>query len=116
MKRFLAVFTGTPGARSAWDALSDEERAQRRDEGMAAWTRWAADHAAAIEQPGGPLSQTLRVSATGIAEARNQLAAFTIVRAESQADAAAMFRDHPHFTVFPGDGVEIMEILPVPTA
>jgi ribosomal protein S17 len=22
--------------------------------------------------------------------------------------------DHPHFTIFPGDGVEIMECLPIP--
>jgi hypothetical protein len=25
-----------------------------------------------------------------------------------------MFVGHPHFTIFPGDGVEVMEVLPIP--
>jgi hypothetical protein len=41
-------------------------------------------------------------------------AAYTIVRAESQEAAVKMFLGHPHFTIFPGDGVEIMECLPIP--
>jgi hypothetical protein len=36
------------------------------------------------------------------------------VRAESQEAAAQLFIQHPHFTIFPGEGVEVMEILPVP--
>jgi hypothetical protein len=42
------------------------------------------------------------------------LSGYTIVQAQSQEAAAQMFRDHPHFTMFPGDSVEIMEILPLP--
>jgi hypothetical protein len=40
--------------------------------------------------------------------------AFVTVRAESQQDAAEMFRGHPHFTIFPGDADEVMECLPIP--
>jgi hypothetical protein len=36
------------------------------------------------------------------------------VSAESQEAAAKMFEKHPHFTIFPGDAVEIMEVLPIP--
>jgi hypothetical protein len=25
-----------------------------------------------------------------------------------------MFEKHPHFSIFPGDSVEIMEVLPIP--
>ena len=42
------------------------------------------------------------------------LGGFTIVQAESQEAAAKLFVNHPHFAIFPGDGVEVMEILPVP--
>lgn len=31
-------------------------------------------------------------------------------------NSAAMFVNHPHFTLFPGDAVEIMECLPIPQA
>jgi hypothetical protein len=37
-----------------------------------------------------------------------------MVEAESQDEAARLFLNHPHFTIFPGEGVEIMEILPGP--
>jgi len=26
-----------------------------------------------------------------------------------------LFIDHPHFSIFPGEGVEVVEIMPVPT-
>jgi ribosomal protein S17 len=42
------------------------------------------------------------------------MTAYTIVEAESLEAAAALFADHPHFTIFPGDSVEIMECLPMP--
>ncbi len=32
-----------------------------------------------------------------------------IVAAENLDEAATMFKDHPHFSIFPGDGVEIIE-------
>ena len=42
------------------------------------------------------------------------MTAYVIVEAESHEAAAEMFADHPHFTIFPGDAVEIMECLPMP--
>ena len=105
MKSFLAVFTGNPDASAAWDALSEDERRQRVARGMATWKKWASDNAAVIGDTGGPLSRTTRISASGIAEVRNNLAAFNIVQAESREAAAKLFLDHPHFMIFPGDGV-----------
>ena len=55
---------------------------------------------------GAPLGVTLRVSGQGVESIHNAMAAFTIVRADSHAAAAAMFEGHPHFTIFPGDAVE----------
>jgi len=26
-----------------------------------------------------------------------------------------LFENHPHFSIFPGDAVEVMEVLPIPT-
>ena len=35
------------------------------------------------------------------------------ILAESHEAAAKLFENHPHFTIFPGDSVEIMECLPM---
>jgi len=37
-----------------------------------------------------------------------------VVKAKSQQDAAKLFLKHPHFMIFPGDRVEVMECLPIP--
>jgi len=38
------------------------------------------------------------------------------VQADSQVAAAKLFENHPHFTIFPGDSVEVMECLQIPGA
>jgi hypothetical protein len=114
MKRFLAVFTGSPTAMASWDALPESERQKLQVTGIAAWKKWATDNGASILETGGPLSRTKLVSEAGISDIRNNLAAFTVVQAETQEAAAQLFLNHPHFTIFPGEGVEVMEVLPVP--
>jgi hypothetical protein len=115
MKNFMAVFTGHPDGMAQWKALDDATRAAREKEGMAAWMQWGETHKASIIDNGGPLGKTKRVTREGIADIRNNLAGYTVVRAQSQQAAAQMFAGHPHFTIFPGDGVEIMEVLPIPS-
>jgi hypothetical protein len=114
MKRYLAVFTGSPAALASWETLSQAERQERERKGIAAWMQWGRDNAASIVEMGGPLSRTKLVSKAGISDIRNNLAAFTVIRAESQDAAARLFLAHPHFTIFPGEGVEVMEVLPIP--
>ncbi len=113
---FLAVFLGskTSPRRAAWDALSDQERRAREQEGIAAWKAWADKHHAAIVTMGGPLGKTKKVSGPGIRDVSNELAAFTVVRADSHEAAARLFEEHPHFTIFPGDAIEVMPILTIP--
>jgi hypothetical protein len=113
---YLAVFLGSKSGqrRAAWDALPEGERRAKEQEGMAAWKAWVEKHRAALVEMGGPLGKTKKVTQRGIAEVSNELAAFTIVRAESHEAAAKLFEKHPHFMIFPGDSVEIMPILPIP--
>lgn len=116
MKKFLAVYTGSQEAhqRSGWDALSEEARNARIKQGFAAWTAWGKRHEAAILEQGGPLGKTKRTGPDGVGDIKNNLAGYVIVEAASHEAAARLFEGHPHFAVFPGESVEIMEILPVP--
>lgn len=113
---YMAVFTGSKSsaARAAWDALAEGERRAKEQQGIAAWKAWAEKHRAAIVYMGGPLGKTKKVSSKGIVDASNELGAFTVVRADSPDAAAGMFQNHPHFAIFPGDGVEVMPVLAIP--
>ena len=116
MKRFMAVYTGNPDTLAKYSQQFPDEAKRRANDqkGMEAWKKWVKAHEKAIVDGGAPLGKTRRVTKAGIADIRNNLAAYTVVEAESQEAAAKMFLDHPHFTIFPGDGVEIMECLPMP--
>ena len=114
MKKFLAVYTGTEAAMVEWNKLSEEQRKKRESEGMQAWMDWGTMHAAAIVDQGSPLGKTKRVGKDGITDIRNNIAGYVVVQAESHEAAAKLFERHPHFSIFPGDAAEVMELLPIP--
>ena len=114
MKNFLAIYTGSQSSRSNWDKLDESTRQDRMSAGMKAWGNWMATHKASVVAEGGPLGKTKRTSSQGVADIKNNMTGYVIVQAESHEAAARMFENHAHFTIFPGDSVEIMECLPIP--
>jgi transcription antitermination factor NusG len=116
MKKFLAIYLGTPSGResSGWNTMDEAKRKKLEASGMKAWGEWMVTHRAAIVEQGGPLGKTKRTAAQGIADTKNNMVGYVVVQAESHGAAAKMFENHPHFTIFPGDSVEIMECLPIP--
>ena len=107
MAKFLALYTGQPSDGLPFNPAD-------REKGMKAWGQWMSDHAEHIVDAGGPLGSTKRVSSDGIADVKNNLTGYVILEATSHEEAAKLFLDHPHFTIFPGDGVEIMKCPPIP--
>ena len=118
MSNFLAVFTGTPEAneKSGWNALSESSRKERTQAGIKAWHFWMESHQKQLVVAGGPIGKTKRVSSSGTADAHNNICGYVVVSAESHEAAARLFENHPHFSIFPGEAVEVMECLPVPAA
>ena len=114
MKTFMAVYTGTTAKMDAWNKLDKSERERLDAQGFKAWMEWGEAHADAIVDQGAPLGKTKRIDREGISDTKNNLAGYVVVQAESHEEAAKLFLKHPHFTIFPGDAVEIMECLPLP--
>jgi hypothetical protein len=114
MKKYCAIYFGTQAGMEKWKKLDDATRKQREQQGMKAWGDWATKNKAAIVDQGSPLGKTKRADASGIKDTKNDIAAWTIVQAESHEAAAKLFENHPHFTIFPGEAIEIMECLPIP--
>ena len=116
MKRFLAIYIGTEAAldRVQWKRLDEETRKAREASGVKAWMEWGTANSAAIVDQGHPLGKTKRASPEGISDVKNSMTAYVIVQAESHDAAARLFENHPHFKIFPGDSIEIMECLPLP--
>jgi hypothetical protein len=114
MKNFLAIYLGNQAAMSEWNSLPEKVKSDRQAAGIKAWQAWVERNKSRIVETGAPLGKTKRVSKTGIADVRNDMTAYTVVSAESHEEAAKLFENHPHFTIFPGESIEIMECLPIP--
>jgi hypothetical protein len=95
--------------------MPEQELKQRQAEGIKAWYAWVEKNKAFIVEMGGPLGQTKSISPKGAIDLRSNMTAYTVVQADSHEAAAKLFENHPHFTAFPGDAVEVMECMPVPT-
>ena len=115
MKKFIAIYLGSPEAMNKWANLSDAAKKDRQKEGVKVWHSWVDKNSKLITDVGSTLGKTKRVDQKGITDTKNLMTAYTIVEAETHEQAAQLFLNHPHFQIFPGDGIEIMECLPLPS-
>ena len=81
---------------------------------MQAWHEWMEKYNEQIVVAGEPLGKTKEMSKEGIRELKNNLCGYVIVTAENHDTAVSMFKEHPHFSIFPGKAVEVMECLKIP--
>ena len=116
MKKFLAIYLGSETSPQTvkWEAMDESARMIQEKAGATAWMNWVKNNQPSMVDMGSPVGKTKRINANGISEATNAICAYTIVQAESHEAAAKLFLNHPHFMIFPGDAVEIMECLPIP--
>ena len=114
MPRFVAVYTMKPEDVAAFRARPKSEQEAIDKAGLRAWGEWGKRNAAAIVATDVMVGKTKRVTKSGIADAQNQIAGFLIVEAADIAAAAALFQDHPHITVFPGEGIDVMPVVTGP--
>lgn len=114
MPRFVAVYTMKPEDVAAFRKRPKSEQEAIDNIGLKAWEEWSKRNAAAIVSSDVMVGKTKRVTTSGIADAHNQVAGFLIVEADDIAAAAGLFQDHPHITVFPGDGIDVMPVVTGP--
>lgn len=82
---------------------------------MAAWAQWSHEHQASIVETGGPLGKTVKVDQQGVSNTTNLVVGYVVVDAENHEQAASIFRNHPHFSVFSAfNSVEILQVLEMP--
>ena len=108
MPRFLAVYTMKSEDFASFRNMPKADQDAVDAVGVKQWAAWEEKNAASILDRGGMVGKTTRVTREGVAKAANPFCGYLVVEAESADAAARLFLDHPHITVFPGDGVDIM--------
>lgn len=108
MPRFLALYTMRTENIARFRALPKSEQDAIDAKGVAKWKEWEAEHAERLVDRGAMVGKTRRATAAGLTDAVNTICGYVVVEAPDLATAASLFIDHPHVTVFPGDGVDVM--------
>lgn len=116
MKKFLAVYMGSQSeeAMKKWMAMDEKTRQEKEQAAMQAWFKWGETYRKQILDQGGPLGKTKKADRSGVSDIKNLMTGYTLFEAETHDAAVLMFKNHPHFTLFPGESVEVMEVLPIP--
>ncbi len=110
MKKFLVLYRMDM---AKMQEMMTNMTAEDRQQSMAGWETWMKNHASSLADHGGPVGKTKQVAAAGVTDSKNDIGGYSIVQAESQDAAAALFADNPHLTM-PGATLEIMEIMAMP--
>lgn len=116
MPRFLALYTMQPADLARFRSRPKAEQDAVDAAGLPQWTEWENRNATFFPDRGGMVGKTLRVSKDGVAPTVNEICGYIVVEAETIEAAAQLFVNHPHFSLFPGDGVDIMPLLTGPDA
>lgn len=114
MPRFLAVYIMHADNVARFRALPKAEQDAIDAAGVPQWLAWEARTGASIVERGGMVGKTLRASPAGIGPAVNTICGYVVVEAETHEAAARLFEGHPHFSVFPGDWVDVMPFVTEP--
>jgi hypothetical protein len=107
-KKFMALYLIPVSVMDAWVATDPAKRKAAEDEMKGEWHDWMVANAQAIISTEA-CGKTKSVTASGIADTRNDITLYSIVEAESHEAAAKLFENHPHLQI-PQSSIEIMEI------
>ena len=107
-KKFLVSYLIPAAVMDEWKNTDAEQRASSEKKMMEDWKAWTTAHEKMIvsTEIG---CKTKRVTADGVADARNDIVISSIVEAESHDAAAKAFENHPHLRI-PRASIEIMEV------
>jgi hypothetical protein len=94
-----------------WKKTPAETRKAAEEKMRGEWGQWMGQHGKSVSDTAGA-GKTKRITATGVADTRNDVMLYSIVQAESHDEAAAMFKGHPHLQI-PEASIEVMEINPL---
>ncbi len=112
MNTYLVLYLAPAANLEVWMKMPEAERKSEEAKMMADWNTWMAAHGAAFKTTAGT-GKTKRVTKDGIVDVKNDVMLYSVIEAESDEAAAALFTDHPHFGI-PGATIEVMPAKNIP--
>ena len=110
MKKFIVVYHAPQSATQQMAQASPEEM----QKGMAPWMAWAEKCGDGLVDMGSPLANGQKVTEAGTTPSDKNVVGYSVLQAETMAQAVAMLKDHPHLGWADGCEIEVHETMPLP--
>ena len=81
---------------------------------MGAWMAWGEKVGKRMVEFGTPLAGGVRITKDGTSPSDREVAGYTLIEADSMAEAVALAQEHPHLNMPGGCEIEVHEAQPVP--
>ncbi len=107
-RKFLAFYMAPIAVLEAWAKTDPEVRKPAEQKMQAEWGQWMAAHGTMLSLTAAA-GKTKRVTAGGVADAKNEIMLYSLVEADSHEAAAKLFENHPHLQI-PQSSIEVMEV------
>ncbi len=111
MKKFMVLYMAPVAAFDQMMEQMKKATPEQRKAGMEEWGKWGKKHEKSIVDMGAPMGKSKTVTATGVADHRNELGGYSIVQGESADAVSKLFANHPHLKSMKGATIEISELL-----
>lgn len=110
MTRYIVLYYAPLDVAQRFAQATPEEAAK----GLQAWVDWAQKIGPALVDPGKPLGNAMKVTASGITKTDSKIIGMSILQAESMDEALEMVKDHHHLHWAPECEIVVLEEMPIP--
>ena len=110
MGRYIVLYDAPLGVAERFAQATREEAMA----GMQLWVDWAQKLGTGLVDPGKPLGNAFRVTASGAERTESNIIGMSILQAESMDDALEMVKDHHHLRWAENCEIVVLEEMPIP--
>jgi hypothetical protein len=111
LKKFLVLYLVPTNVMADWAKTDPATRKPAEEKMQRDWQRWMSEHAKMLTLTEGA-GKTKAVTATGIADIKNDVMLYSTVEAHDHESVAKAFAHHPHLTI-PQSSIQVMEVKPL---
>ena len=106
--KFIVLYSIPSSVMVDWAKTDPDQRKAAEEKMKAGWQQWMAAHGKMVKLTEA-VGKTKRVTANGIADAKNDICLYSVIEAESHDAAVKIFKDHPHLQI-PQASIEVMPV------
>jgi len=110
MTRYIVLYCAPLSVAERFAQVPPEEASK----GVKQWVDWAERIGTGLVDPGRPLGNAMRLTASGTAQTDSEIIGMSILQAESMDGALEMVQDHHHLHWAEGCEIVVLEEMPIP--